>query len=86
MEVKHENNEVILSSIIISSDEFKDKADTVNKHLKQLCSQNSLEFIDNTNILQGSHISHDGLHLNFKGTLALLNNFYLRPSLIEKVN
>ena len=73
--VKRENNEVILSSIITRADKFKDKADAVNKHLKQLCNQNSLEFIDNSNILQGSHISHDGLHLNFKGTLALSNNF-----------
>ena len=69
-EVNRENNEVILSSIITRTDKFKDKADTVNKHLKQLCNQNSFKIIDNSNILQGSHISHDGLHLNFKGTLA----------------
>ena len=66
-EVKRENNEVILSSIITRTDKFKeDKAGTVNKHLKQLCNQTSLEFSDNSNILPGSHISHDGLHLNFK--------------------
>ena len=62
--VKRENNEVILSSIRRRTDLFKDKANTVNKHLKQLCSQNSLESIDNSNISQGSHISHGGLHLN----------------------
>ena len=34
-EVKRENNEVILSGIITRRDKFKDKANTVNKHLKQ---------------------------------------------------
>ena len=39
--VKRENNDVILSSIITRTDKFKDKADTVSNHLKQLCNQNS---------------------------------------------
>ena len=42
--VKRENNEVILSSIITRTEKFKDKADTVNKHLKQLCKPKLLRF------------------------------------------
>ena len=74
-EVKTEFNDVILSSIIARADKYKEKANIVNKHLKKLCSQNSLEFMDNTNILEKHHLSHDGIHLNFKGTLTLSNNF-----------
>ena len=50
------------------------KAHLVNKKLKSLCNQNSIDYTDNANLLE-RHLSCDGLHLNCKGTLALGQNF-----------
>ena len=70
----NEGNDVMISSLIKRSDRYGEKADLVNKKLKNICNQNSIDYIDNSN-LQDSHLSRDGFHLNFKGTLALCDNF-----------
>ena len=70
----NEGNDVMISSLIKRSDRYGKKADLVNKKLKNKGNQNSIDYIDNSN-LRDSHLSRDGLHLNFKGTLALGDNF-----------
>ena len=70
----NEGNDVMISSLIKRSDRYEEKADLVNEKLKNICNQNSIDYIDNSN-LRDSHLSRDGLHLNFKGTLALGDNF-----------
>ena len=72
--IKNEGNEIIISSLTTRSDKYREKANSVNKKLKALCKKNSVEFIDNSNIIE-SHLSRDGLHLYFKGTVALGQNF-----------
>ena len=72
--IKNEGNDVIISSITRRTDRYGEKVHLVNTKLKGLCNENSLDYIDNSNLLE-NHLSRDGLHLNYKGTLALAQNF-----------
>ena len=49
--VKTTNNEVIISSMIFRNDKLNSKGQQVNSYLKTLCSQNSIDFIDNNLII-----------------------------------
>ena len=73
--MKQPDNEVMMSSITSRRDELKQKATVVNKHLKVLCYNEYKEHIDNSNISGETHLNNSGLHLNFKGTITLNNNF-----------
>ena len=64
----------MISSITSRRDELNQKASVVNKHLKVLCYNEYIEYIDNSNIFSETHLN-SGLHLNFKGTITLSNNF-----------
>ena len=73
--MKQPDNEIMISSIISRRDEHNQKAVAVNNHLKVLCYNDYIEYIDNSNIPSGSHLNNSGLHLNPKGTITLNNNF-----------
>ena len=73
--MRQPDNEVMISSITSRRDELNQKVSVVNKHLKVLCYNEYIEYIDNFNISRETHLNNSGLHLNFKGTITLSNNF-----------
>ena len=73
LDIKTEVNKVIVSSLLVREDNLNEKALSVNQFLKTKCSQEALDFIDNSNITK-VHLNRGGLHLNFKGTIALAKN------------
>ena len=73
LDIKTEVNKVIVSSLLVREDTLNEKALSVNQFLKTKCSQEALDFIDNSNIAN-VHLNKGGLHLNFMGTIALAKN------------
>ena len=69
--MKQPDNEVMISSITSRRDKLNQKAATVNKHLKVLCYNEYIEYIDNSHISSGTRLNNSGLH--FKGTITLGN-------------
>ena len=74
LDLKTEENEVVISGITYRDDKWNDKGQEVNDILSLKCTNAKLGFIDNSNITK-QHLNGSGLHLNFQGTLALANNF-----------
>ena len=79
--IKNENNEIIVSGIIVRNDnmEYDKKGKDVNKILTTLCAGNNFGFIKNDNI-NARHINGSGLHLNNQGTFLFASN------LIDEIN
>ena len=75
LELKTEINDVMVSSIIPRGDDLNAKGKEVNLNLKAECEKYNLYFIDNANILPKKHLNGSGLHLNYRGTVTLANNF-----------
>ena len=67
--------EVIISGIVARNDQYNKKGNEVNNFLKSKCVLNNLTFCDNSNISRNYHTNGSGLHLNYRGTVALANNF-----------
>ena len=66
--IKSKDNEVIISNIIPRNDSLNVKGLKVNTYLKELCIEKNLLYCDNSDISKS-------LNLNYKGTIALANNF-----------
>ena len=69
--MKTEENDIIVSSIISRGDGYNEKAGTVNEHLMKFCMENDIVYLDNSNIClenleRGG--TWGGLHLNDSGT------------------
>jgi len=73
-QLKTDNNEIIVSSIIARRDEQKDKAKRVNDFLIMRCEQFKIPFIRHENINE-THLKPKGLHLSTKGSDLLSDNF-----------
>ena len=73
--MKKETNEIIVSSIIARRDQYKEKAEKVNDFLQIKCSQVNMPFIRHNNIRGEIHLKPKGLHLNYKGSSLLSDNF-----------
>ena len=73
-DMKNDEDDIYVSSITPRSDKLHGKALDVNEKLKQLCIAKSMDYIDNCNILE-THLSFDGLHLSFKGSVELGKKF-----------
>ena len=74
-EVKTFSNDVVISGLIERNDDLNFKGRQVNELLIVKCMEKKLLYIDNGNINGRQHLSNDGLHLNYKGTFELANNF-----------
>ena len=74
LELKTDDNEVVISGITYRNDKWNDKGHEVNNILSYKCTDSNLGFIDNSNITK-QHLNGSGVHLNFQGTVALANNF-----------
>ena len=72
---KSDNNNVLVSGTIPRSDKLNAKATEVNKHLKNECRKGNICFISNSNINPKYDCNKSGLHLNWKGTNKLVENF-----------
>ena len=75
VKMKQPDDEIMISSIASRRDELNQQAVAVNNHLKVLCYNDYIEYIDNSNISSGSHLNNSCLHSNLKGPIALSNNF-----------
>ena len=73
--IKKDTNEIIVSSIIARRDQFKEKAEKVNDFLYIKCKQLDIPFIRHNNIRSEVHLKPKGVHLNFKGSDLLSDNF-----------
>ena len=74
-DIKTFSNDVVVSSIIQRNDDLNFKGQQVNEHLITKCMERNLLYIDSSNINVHQHVSTDGLHLNYQGTVELANNF-----------
>ena len=70
----HDNRKVTISGIIPRNDEWNNKAELVNNHLKEMCKFGNIDFIDNSkNFNPKKHLNNSKLHLNDKGSYKLSN-------------
>ena len=75
LNMKSDNNDVMISAIISRGDKLNDKGMLVNELLTEECKAHNLTFIDNSNLVSHKHLNGSGLHLNFRGTISLASNF-----------
>ena len=75
LDMKTDLNDVMVSSLTSRADDLNAKGREVNSILKSECGRYDIYFIDNTNISIDKHLNGSGLHLNYKGTVTLANNF-----------
>ena len=73
--LKSEDNEVVVSGIVPRGDYYKEKAEAVNKVLKDTCTKENMHFICHSNINVKRHLNRSNLHLNDNGISALVRNF-----------
>ena len=73
-DMKTEHNDIMISGIVPRRDSLQDKGKSVNEHLRLLCRERKINFIDNCNVDSRLHLNTSGLHLNFKGTYVLGGN------------
>ena len=74
MDLKTEENDVMVSCIAPRRDNLNQKAIKVNELLQSLCSNHNIHTIDNSNIKTNFHLNNSGLHLNYAGTYVLGGN------------
>ena len=68
------HNDVIISGICHRNDEKDQKVSEVNDHLKRMCNEKKMFFLDNDNIKRENHLNNSGLHLNTEGNSILASN------------
>ena len=73
--IKTNDNDVIVSGLLVRDDNLNDKRLQVNALLKLKCVKINVHFLENDNIYSSQHLNASGLHLNPKGTIELANNF-----------
>ena len=65
----HDNRKVTVSGIVLRNNEWKNKAELVNNHLKERSKSANIHFIDNGKIFNPKkHLNNNKLHLNDKGS------------------
>ena len=73
--LKSENDEFVVSDIVRRGDFYKEKAEAVNKLLKDTCTEENMHFICHSNINVIRHSNRSNLHLNDHGISVLVRNF-----------
>ena len=74
LDIKNDDNEVAVSSILPRFDNWDEKGAKVNYFLKLKTAQCNLGFIDHSNIKSRTHFKPKGIHLNTNGSILLSNN------------
>ena len=78
-----ESRKVTISGIIPRNEQWNDKVEQVNKHLKEICSSVNMDYIDHfKNFSLKRNLDNSKLHLNEKGSWKVNNIFvsYLSDS------
>ena len=70
-----EKRKIAVSGIIPKNDEWKKKAEEVNRHLNGMCKIASVDYIDNSSFNPKKHLNKSKLHLNEKGSYKLTSVF-----------
>ena len=71
-----ESRKVTISGIIPRNEQWNVKAEQVNKHLKEICSSVSMDYIDHfKNFSPKRNLNNSKLHLNEKGSWKVNNIF-----------
>ena len=73
--LKSEDNEVVVSGIAPRGDSCKEKAEALNKVLKDTCTKKIMHFICHSNIYVKRHFNRSNLHLNDNGISVLVRSF-----------
>ena len=73
--IKTDENNILVSSIIARRDNLKEKAEKVNDFLRIKCAQLKLPFLRHNNIRSEIHLKPKGQHLNAAGSTLLSDNF-----------
>ena len=74
MNTKTPDNEIMVSGLVFRKDYLNAKGQEVNNILIDKCTTENIYFINNSNISE-LDLNGSGLHLNFRGTNRLANNF-----------
>ena len=74
LDLKLDDNEVAISSIVTRNDDLNDKAIKVNDFLKVITIKYNLGLIDHANITK-NHLNNSNLHLTSRGANVLAKNF-----------
>ena len=74
LELKTDNNAVIVSSLTLRNDKHGHRIDPINQLVKENCNSRNIGFIDNSNIMK-THLNRSNLHLNPNGTKLLGENY-----------
>ena len=72
--LKSEDNEVVVSGIAPRGDSCKEKAEAVNKVLKDTCIKENMHFICHSNSNVKRHLNRSNLHLNDNSISAFVRN------------
>ena len=73
--LKSGNIEVVVSCIVPRGYSCNEKVETVNKLLKDTCTEGNMHFICHSNINVKRHLNRSNLHLNYHGISALIRKF-----------
>ena len=73
-DTKTPDNEIMVSGLVYRNDFLNSKGQEVNNILMDKCAAENIYFINNSNISEFD-LNGSGLHLNFRGTTRLANNF-----------
>ena len=65
--LKSEDNEVVVSGIVPRGDYYKEKAEAVNKVLKDTCTKENMHFICHSNSNVKRHLNRSDLYFNDNG-------------------
>ena len=72
--LKTENNTAVISNIVLHGDSEKEKQETVNKLLVDICQQKEISLIDHDNINTKRHLNKSILHLHAHEKSVLVKN------------
>ena len=71
----NENTSVMISSLTPRNDRFKHQVNEVNDHLRKICNDMNIGYINHGNFDPNSHLNRTRLHLNRSGTALASINF-----------
>ena len=75
MSAKCPTCDVSISNIITRKDEHQHKPQIVNNHLKEMCTNKSINLINHSKDIKHQHLNKSKLHLTNRGTNILSTTF-----------
>ena len=75
MSAKSPACDVSISNIITRKEKHQHKAQKVNNHLKEMCTNKNINLIDHSKSIKHQHLNKSKLHLTKKGTSKISTTF-----------